>query len=186
MNERLKLTRMYSQMVSFVQHAHAVKNAFSEMSSVWDELKTQDGRSIIVEEMMTRTKAQQVQLYARRLMLHFNSIVGLDMFPMSLSNVAVGNWRVDSIIIQIASNQIKGHSDLFKLLMVNLYGLPQDMIDFIEHDFNKLYLEQYMQKTYVGIKIDIGGPSSLTVENMMELMEAYMDGKVNIIQLGIH
>lgn len=185
MKNHMKLTRMYSQMVSFLAHAHTLKNTFGEMAPVWDELKDADGRSLIVEEMMTRTKAQQVQLYARRLMNYVSSISGLDMFPMSLTDVKIGNWRVDSIIIQIASNEIKGHSHLFKLLMVNLYGVPQQMIDFVENKFNKRYLKEYMEATYMGIVVDLGGPDQVTMESMEELMQAYMEDEVNIIKLPL-
>ena len=87
--------RQVSQAMSFFAHAHTVKNIRKEMEPIWDSLKV-EGKELIVEQHMTRVKAQLVQLYAGKLMKLVNLHKDFDMVPVAKEDVSVGNWRIDS------------------------------------------------------------------------------------------
>jgi hypothetical protein len=114
-------------------------------------------------------------------MKYVSSISGLDMFPMTLENPEVGNWRIDSIILQIASNEIKGHEHLFRLLMTNIFGVPTLMFNIIDKDFNSDDVIEMLHQTYT-LGPFVGFHElpdfKMTVEWSQELLEAYIDGKV--------
>ena len=154
MNEKTMKLNQIVKAIGFIEHAHTVKNTFKEMEPVWDSLKV-DGVEVIVKQHMTRVKAQCVQLYARKLMQYVMSIMNFDMFPIAIEDVRIGNWRVDSIIIQIASNEVKSHEHLYQLLMTNIFGIPTVMFDFIQSDFGMEKLEEYLSKTYSPVLISL-------------------------------
>lgn len=144
----VKKLRIYTQIHTIITSGFTVKNTLKEMVPVWEELKSADGSCIITTDHASRKKYQLVQLYARKLMKYFSSINGMDMFPMTLEDPEVGNWRIDSIILQIASNEIKGHEHMFKLMMTNLFGVPTIMFELIDGGFKCAKLNEMIQKTY--------------------------------------
>lgn len=148
----LDVIRRYNHVIEFVEQSHTIENTFKEMIPTWEKLLSEDGTSVIVKDTMTRAKAQLVQLYARDLMKYVNSIIGLTMFPITQEDIKVGNWRVDCIILQIASNDIKDHRHLFELMMTNIYGVPTAMFEFIK-DKSSSVLAKYLENTYQGIKL---------------------------------
>lgn len=144
----IKKLRIYTQIHTLITSGHTVKNTFKEMGPVWEELKSEDGSCIITTDHASRKKYQLVQLYTRKLMTYFSAINGMDIFPMTMENPEVGNWRIDSIILQIASNEVKGHEHLFKLLMTNVFGVPSIMFELIDSGFTREKIEVILNKTY--------------------------------------
>lgn len=163
--------RQRSQVAAFVTHAVTVNTMRNEMVDTWLSLMTQDKKCPIVEDHMSHTKAQCVQLYARKLMTLITSLDGFDMFPITQENIKVGNWRVDSIIIQIASNPVTDHDHLFQLLMTNIFGVPTVMFEFAKK-FDKQHLQTYVDTTYPLSKFDVGTGEIDPVVYVQELEEA--------------
>lgn len=163
MSNQIEVLSQLFKARSFLLHAHTVKNTFKEMEPVWDSLKV-DGTAIMVTEHMTRTKAQCVQIYARKLMLYVKSITNFEMFPIAIEDIQVGNWRVDSIILNIASNEIKSHEHLYQLLMTNIFGIPGIMFDFIKNDFAVSYLKEYMKTVFIPLLVTLPEEGAVSVE----------------------
>jgi hypothetical protein len=168
------LMRQGTQVLSFFAHAHTVKNIYKEMESVWDSLKV-DGRELVVEHHMTRVKAQLVQLYAAKLMKLVGIHTNFDLVPVVKENVAVGNWRVDSLIVQVASNKVGSHEHLYQLLMTNIYGIPTVMFDFIKAGFTQEPLERYMRATYSKVEVPLDFEGEITED----ALERFMDGVIH-------
>lgn len=171
----IKKLRIHTQAHTVVTSAYTVKNTFKEMAGTWDELKSEDGSCIITTDMASRKKYQLIQMYTRKLMKYFTSIDGMDIFPMTLENPEVGNWRIDSIILQIASNEVKGHEHLFRLLMTNIFGVPTTMFDLIDSDFRAGKLRAMLAKTYPLDKVDplyqLKDEDEVTEEWLVEMLD---------------
>lgn len=147
-----------TQFRNLVLSAHTVQNTLKEMRPVWEEYLDENGHSVVTKDLMSRPKYMIVQMYARRLMKHFTEISGLSIFPMAMEDVRVGNWRVDSILLQIASNEVKGHEHLYQLLMTNLFGVPTSLFDTVKggykvKDFVAILKAQYPLEI-VGLELD--------------------------------
>ncbi|QDH47151.1 hypothetical protein PQC06_gp154 [Aeromonas phage LAh10] len=171
--------RIYTQLRALIQTAYTIKNTRTAMVSTWDELKDADGKEIIVEQYMTRAKAQLVQMYARRLMKYMESIANLDVIPMTTEDVKIGNWRVDSIIIQLASNEIKDHDHMFQLMMTNIYGVTTKMFDFIDSGFKLEKLLDLMSKQYLSSFEELKDESFEVSEEWAEdLIKAFINGEL--------
>lgn len=176
MHFNLEVIRRYSHAIEFVEQSYTIENTFKEMIPTWEKLLSEDGTSIIVRDVLTRSKAQLVQLYARDLMKYVNSIIGLSMFPITQEDVKVGNWRVDCIILQIASNDIKDHRHLFELMMTNIYGVPTVMFDFIKNK-SSLVLAKYMENTYQGIKLKYDEEREISLVGLESNLSTYLNSE---------
>lgn len=173
-NHQHTLLRQGTQVLSFFAHAHTVKNIYKEMESVWDSLKV-DGKELIVEQHMTRVKAQLVQLYGAKLMKLVSSHTNFDLVPVIKENIAVGNWRIDSIVVQIASNKVESHEHLYQLMMTNIYGIPTVMFDFIKSGFTQEPLERYMRATYSKVEVPLEFEGEITEG----ALESFMNGVIH-------
>lgn len=156
--------RQKTQLVAFVEHAFTIKNLEKDMVSVWDELKTDDKRCPIVDDHMTRVKAQCVQLYTRKLFTATKIIANFDMFPITQEDIRIGNWRIDSIVTQIASNKVNDHHHLFQLLMTNIFGVPTIMFEFITNGMQRKTLQEYLKVTYPLDSFEDGDETTVELE----------------------
>jgi hypothetical protein len=98
------------------------------------------------------------------------------MFPITQEDVKVGNWRVDCIILQIASNDIKDHRHLFELMMTNIYGVPTVMFDFIKNK-SSLVLAKYMENTYQGIKLKYDEEREISLVGLESNLSTYLSSE---------
>ncbi len=176
MHFNLEVIRRYTHAIEFVEQSYTIENTFKEMIPVWEKLLSEDGSSIIVRETLTRSKAQLVQLYARDLMKYVNSIIGLTLFPITQEDIKVGNWRVDSIILQIASNDIKDHRHLFELMMTNLYGVPTVMFEFSKEKSSTI-LAKYLENTFQGIKLQYDETREVSLVGLEEKLVSYLNSE---------
>lgn len=183
MSDKIQLLSQMVKAHSFILHAHTIKNTLKEMEPVWDSLKV-DGDAIMVTEHMTRTKAQCVQIYTRKLMLYVKSITNFEMFPITIEDLRVGNWRVDSIILNIASNEIKSHEHLYQLIMTNIFGIPTVLFDFIKHDHSVVYLKEYMNTVFVPMVLDLPEAGTVTVEEFEQLLNEWSNQTVVVKEVA--
>lgn len=139
--------RIATQARELVVQGVTLRNTFKEFNEVWLSLHTEDKKNIIVEQTATRLKYQLVNLYAVKLIKYINSIVGLDMVPLAQQDPTTRTWKMDAVILNIASNKVTDHEHLFRLMMVNLFGVSEDVIDFsLAPTYTKL--SAYLGKTY--------------------------------------
>lgn len=172
----LKLIRQHTQVLELLTQGITLKNTFKEMEPVWESLYTPDKRCVIVEQEASKVKYQAVNLYTIKLIKYINSIVGLDLVPLAQQNVDSHQWITDLIILNVASNKIKDHYDLYVKLLVNLFGVSEDIIEIA---FNPSYetLETYLVKTYgIGLTNDEALPEPITIEFITDVIEKYLDG----------
>lgn len=142
-----EVLRKYTQARELLIQGVTLKNTFKDMSEVWLELHDQNKRCIIVDQIATRMKYQAVTIYATRFIKYINSIVGLDLVPLSKQDPETRTWRMDAILRNIAGNKVESHEHLFTLLLVNLYGLSEDIVKFA---FNPTWegMRKYFMDTY--------------------------------------
>lgn len=159
--------RQMTQAVSFYKHAVTMQTIHKEMEVVWDSLKV-DGKELMVTDHMTRRKAQCVQLFARKLMKFVPLFKDFDMFPIAREDIAIGNWRIDSLITQIASNDIESCKHLVELMMTNFYGVPTVMFKFIDENFRGEVLMDYIRDTYMNVEIEIDEKRSIDMKYLEE------------------
>lgn len=157
--------RKYTQARELLVQGVTLRNTLKDMNSVWESLYTVDGKCIIVEQIATKMKAQVVHLYARKLIKYMESIVGLDMVPLSKQDAGTESWKLDCVLLQIASNKVESHEHLFRLLLVNLFGVSDHIVNFA---FSPTWenLRAYVLATYAQDLGDVEGlkDEDLTIE----------------------
>lgn len=154
----LRAIRIATQARELVLQGTTLKNTLKEMNEVWLSLFTEDKRCLITDMQATKVRAQLITLYGVKLIKYINSIVGLDLVPLaqdaSPENLNYGerdpadrNWKIDSVMLNIGSNKITSHEHLFKLMMINIFGVSELVVDFaLEPTYGKL--RSYLTKTY--------------------------------------
>jgi len=152
----LTTLRIATQIHELALQGVTLRNTFKEMENVWLELHTQDKRCLIVEQVATKVKYQLVNLYAIKLIKYINSIIGLDLVPLAQQDPSTRTWKMDAVILNIASNKVTDHEHLFRLMMVNLFGLSETVIEFAM-TAKASVLRDYVKKTY---DVDLGEPTS--------------------------
>lgn len=137
----LRAIRIATQIREYILQGVTLQNTLKEMNEVWLSLFTEDKRCLITEMQATKVRAQLITLYGVKLIKYINSIVGLDLVPLaqdaSPENLNYGerdpadrNWKIDSVMLNIGSNKITSHEHLFKLMMINVFGVSEQFIDF--------------------------------------------------------
>lgn len=137
----LNTLRIATQVRELVLQGVTLKNTLKDMHEVWMSLYSEDKKCLIVEMQATKVRAQLINLYAIKLIKYVNSIVGLDLVPLAQQvnpasadmqnrDPATFSWKMDSILLNICSNKIDDHEHLFKLLMINLFGVSEQVIEF--------------------------------------------------------
>ncbi|EBY9763884.1 hypothetical protein D5W64_12295 [Salmonella enterica subsp. enterica serovar Saintpaul] len=142
-NNAINLTtlRIATQVRELVLQGITLKNTMNDMHEVWLSLYTPDQRCPIVEQTATKVRAQLITLYAVKLIKYINSIVGLDLVPLAADanpaslnyeerSPADINWKLDAIILNIGSNRIRNHGHMFTLMMVNVFGVSEQFMEF--------------------------------------------------------
>lgn len=185
MTLQLETIAQYTHAINFVKHAATVENTFKEMMPTWEKLLSADGSSIIIKDTMTRAKAQLVQLYARDLMKYVRTITGLTMFPIAQEDIKVGNWRVDSIILQLASNDVKSHRHLFELMMTNIYCVPSIMFEYGKKNDPKI-LAKHLEDLFQGIKVEFDETSPVSLEVIEQGLLLFIEGGVEELVLRLN
>lgn len=161
-DEALIQLRIATQVRELAVQGITLSNTLKAMETVWDELKTEDGTELIVQQTASKVKYQLVQMYAAKLMKYMNSIIGMDLVPLAYQEIQSRTWRQDSIILNIASNRIDNHEHLFVLLMVNLFGLDKDVVSYsLYPTFDKL--RAYVRKVY---DFDLGETDHLSEDDV--------------------
>lgn len=174
----LNTLRIATQVRELVLQGVTLKNTLKDMHEVWMSLYSEDKKCLIVEMQATKVRAQLINLYAIKLIKYVNSIIGLDLVPLSQQvnpasadmqnrDPATFSWKMDSILLNICSNKIDNHEHLFKLLMINLFGLSEQVIEFA---LNPTWegLREIIIKTY---DIDLGDTEGVTCTPELELVE---------------
>ncbi|AEV89721.1 hypothetical protein OBP_284 [Pseudomonas phage OBP] len=139
--------RIATQARELVIQGYTLNSTFKEFNEVWLSLHTEDKKCIIVDQVATKLKYQLVNLYAIKLVKYLNSIIGLDLVPLAQQDPATRTWKMDAVILNIASNKITDHEHLFRLMLVNLFGISEDIVDFsLAPTYGKL--RNYLSKTY--------------------------------------
>lgn len=167
MSINLNTLRIATQVRELLLQGVTLKNTFKEMEEIWLSLYTEDKRCPIVEQSATKVKYQLVNLYAYRLVKYMNSIVGLDLTSMSQQDPDTRTWKMDSIILNTAGNKVKNHTHLFCTLLVNLFGVSENIIA-IAFEPTAENIRAYVKKTY---DIDLGDTEGLTSELTIEEAE---------------
>lgn len=173
----LDTLRIATQVRELVVQGITLKNTFNAMNEVWLSLYTEDKRCLIVDQSATKVKYQLVNLYAVKLIKYLNSIVGLDLVPLAQQPLETRNWKMDAIILNISSRKITNHEELFRLMIINLFGVSELFLDFaMEPTWEGLH--QYVIKTY---DIDLGSTDEASGTPELELVEGaihnYLSGK---------
>lgn len=179
---KLSTLRIATQVHELALQGVTLRNTFKEMNEVWLSLYTTDKQCPIVEQTGTKVKYQLVNLYAVKLIKYINSIVGLDLVPLAQQDVTNKSWRQDAIILNIAGLKITDHEHLFELMMVNLFGLSTDVIEFAMHGKASV-LRNYVKKTY---DIDLGEPSSEDQVIELPQVEAALFNYIIAPERGYH
>lgn len=163
----LNTLRIATQVRELALQGVTLKNTFKEMQHVWESLMTEDKRCLIVEQEATKVKYQLVNLYAIKLIKYLRSIVGLDLVPLAQQDPETRTWKMDAIILNIASNKVKDHEHLFRLFLVNLFGLNEQLVDLsLEPTWAKY--RDYIRVTH---DFDIGDTEGVTETPDLELIE---------------
>lgn len=137
----LRTIRIATQIREYILQGVTLQNTLKEMNEVWLSLFTEDKRCLITDMQATKVRAQLITLYGVKLIKYINSIVGLDLVPLaqdaSPENLNYGerdpadrNWKIDSVMLNIGSNKITSHEHLFKLMMINIFGVSEQFVDF--------------------------------------------------------
>lgn len=163
----LNTLRIATQVRELALQGVTLKNTFKEMHSVWEDLMTEDKRCLIVEQEATKIKYQLVSLYAMKLIKYMRSIVGLDLVPLSQQDPETRTWKMDAIILNIASNKVTDHEHLFRLFLVNLFGLNEQMVDLSMEPTWAKYRD-YVRVVY---DFDIGDTEGVTETPDLELID---------------
>lgn len=172
----LNTLRIATQVRELALQGVTLKNTFKEMHSVWEDLMTEDKRCLIVEQEATKIKYQLVSLYAIKLIKYMRSIVGLDLVPLSQQDPETRTWKMDAIILNIASNKVTDHEHLFRLFLVNLFGLNEQLVDLsLEPTW-----EKYRAYVIAVYDFDIGDTEGVTETPDLELI----DGSIHNLLAG--
>ncbi len=163
----LNTLRLATQVRELALQGVTLNNTFKHMDEVWLSLMTEDKRNLIVEQTATKVKYQLVNLYAVKLIKYLRSIVGLDLVPLAHQDPETRTWKLDSIILNIASNKVNDHEHLFRLMLVNLFGLNEQLV---ELSLNPTWVKytDYIRTVY---DIDLGDASEVTEVPNLELIE---------------
>lgn len=163
----LNTLRIATQVRELALQGVTLKNTFKEMQHVWESLLTEDKRCLIVEQEATKVKYQLVNLYAIKLIKYLRSIVGLDLVPLAQQDPETRTWKMDAIILNIASNKVKDHEHLFRLFLVNLFGLNEQLVDLsLEPTWAKY--RDYIRAIH---DFDLGDTDGVTETPDLELIE---------------
>lgn len=163
----LNTLRLATQVRELALQGVTLKNTFKHMDEVWLSLMTEDKRNLIVEQTATKVKYQLVNLYAVKLIKYLRSIVGLDLVPLAHQDPETRTWKMDSIILNIASNKVSDHEHLFRLMLVNLFGLNEQLVELSLKPTWAKYAD-YVRAVY---DIDLGDASEVTEVPNLELIE---------------
>uniref|UniRef100_A0AAU8KXN8 Uncharacterized protein n=1 Tax=Pantoea phage Survivor TaxID=3232176 RepID=A0AAU8KXN8_9CAUD len=163
----LNTLRLATQVRELALQGVTLGNTFKHMDEVWLSLMTEDKRNLIVEQTATKVKYQLVNLYAVKLIKYLRSIVGLDLVPLAHQDPETRTWKLDSIILNIASNKVNDHEHLFRLMLVNLFGLNEQLVELSLKPTWAKYAD-YVRTVY---DIDLGDASEVTEVPNLELIE---------------
>lgn len=167
--------RIATQIRELINQGVTLKNTLKEMNEVWLSLHTADQKCPIVEQTASRVKHQLVNTYAIKLIKYMNSIVGLDMVPLSQQDPEAGTWKMDAIILNISCNKVESHEHLFRLFLVNLYGLNETFVDYALNP-STAGIREYVKKTY---DLDLGETegvvANVSLEQAQAAIDAYME-----------
>lgn len=158
--------RKYSQVRELLIQGITLKNTFKDMNEAWLASFDQNQKCLLIDQISSRMKMQLTHIYAGKLIKYMNSIVGLDIVPVSkqptITDPGKCTWKQDCVLLQIGSNKIESHEHFFRLLMVNLFGVSEHVIDFA---FNPSWvnLETYLRETY---DISLGDVEDLKDEDL--------------------
>lgn len=163
----LNTLRIATQVREMALQGVTLKNTFKEMQHVWESLMTEDKRCLIVEQEATKVKYQLVNLYAIKLIKYLRSIVGLDLVPLAQQDPETRTWKLDAIILNIASNKVKDHDHLFRMFLVNLFGMSEQLVDLsLEPTWAKY--REYVRTVY---DFDLGDTEEVTETPDLELID---------------
>ena len=163
----LNTLRIATQVREMALQGVTLKNTFKEMNAVWESLMTEDKRCLIVEQEATKVKYQLVNMYAVKLIKYLRSIVGLDLVPLSQQDPDTRTWKMDAVILNIASNKVTDHEHLFRLFLVNLFGLSEQLVDLSMEPTWAKY-RAYVIAVY---DFDIGDTEGVTEVPELELID---------------
>jgi hypothetical protein len=178
----LQTLRIATQVRELTVQGITLRNTFKEMEEVWLSLYDADKRCLIVEHGATKIKYQLVNLYAMKLVRYLNSIVGLDLVPMAQQDPATRTWKMDAIVLNIAGNKVISHEHLFRLFLVNLYGVSEDLVELALVP-TTVKLRAYIQNTY---GVDLGDTEHAIPVVGIEQAEAALYTYVLTPTLGYH
>lgn len=171
----LNTLRIATQVREMALQGVTLKNTFKEMNVVWESLLTEDKRCLIVEQAATKVKYQLVNMYAVKLIKYLRSIVGLDLVPLSQQDPDTRTWKMDAVILNIASNKVKDHEHLFRLFLVNLFGLNEQLVELsLEPTWAKY--RDYVIAVY---DFDIGDTEGVTEVPDLTLIECAIRKLIN-------
>lgn len=163
----LNTLRIATQVREMALQGVTLKNTFKEMQHVWEALLTEDKRCLIVEQEATKVKYQLVNLYAIKLIKYLRSIVGLDMVPLAQQDPETRTWKMDAVVLNIASNKVNDHEHLFRLFLVNLFGLNEQLVSLsMEPTWDKY--RDYVRTVY---DFDLGDTEGVTETPDLELID---------------
>lgn len=170
----LNTLRIATQIRELALQGVTIKNTLKEMEAVWLELHTENKECPIITHSATKIKYQLVNLYAYKLIKYVNSIVGLDMVPLAQQDPDTRTWKMDGVILNIAGNKVKDHAHLFHTLMVNLFGVSEDVLA-IAFNPSAENIRTYVKKTY---DLDLGetdGVGEITLEQIEQALTAFLN-----------
>lgn len=165
--------RIATQARELIIQGVTLRNTFKEFNEVWLELYTADKQCIIVDQVATKLKYQLVNLYAIKLIKYLNSIIGLDMVPLAQQDPQTRTWKMDAVILNIASNKVNDHEHLFRLMVVNLFGVSEDVIDYALAP-TWLKLHKYLEKTYGVVTPEVVRDAEPTIEDLDKIISIYL------------
>lgn len=186
-----KTLRIATQVRELVLQGITLKNTFNAMEEVWLSLYTEDKKCLIVDMTATKVRAQLINLYAIKFIKYMNSIVGLDLVPLAQSvnptaadfenrNPADQDWKLDSIILNIGSNKITNHEHMFRLMLINVFGVSEEFVKF-SMDQTWEGLRSIILKTY---DIDLGETEHAIGSPTLYIAEKALRGYVETPAMG--
>jgi hypothetical protein len=170
----LKTLRIGTQVLEIAIQGYTARNTFKEMGEVWLSLMDKDQKAQIVEQHASKVKYQLVQLYSQKMIKYVRSVIGFDLIPSAQADLLTKNWRIDSLLLNIASNKINSHEHLFRLLLINVFGLSEQLVDlFLAPTSDKL--RQYVNDTYgINLGEPVNGITPITISDAENALNAYI------------
>lgn len=151
---------------------------FNEMEATWLSLYTKEQTCPIVEQTGTFVKRKLVKQYAAALVKNLTGVSGC-VFVTKFNSTPEEFWTADEVVTQIADTPTKDHTDLFRTLLSQIYGISYGTLQvLLEKSVSWLELYQAVVKVFpainLSVEVDLDGEAD--VATLTHAFHAYLYG----------